>query len=63
MSGGGGGVHIQLLSCGVTSEVGLYVSCARLRDAVCGEVRDWWITCVGLWSGRSIEQDYERGGL
>jgi len=34
---------------------------------MCGEVRDWWITCVGLWAGRSVEQDYEgevrRAGL
>jgi len=32
-------VHIQLLSRGDTSVVGSYVSCSRLRDAVCGEVR------------------------
>jgi len=35
---------------------------AHVRDATCGEVRDWWITCVGLRAGRSVEQDYERGG-
>jgi len=56
-------VHIQLLSCGDTSEVGSYVSCSHLRDAACGEVRGWWITYVGLWAGRSVDQDYERGGL
>ena len=55
-------VHIQILSHGDTSEVGSYVPCSRLRDAVCGEVRGWWITCVGLRVGRSVEQDYERGG-
>ena len=38
----------MLLSCGDTSEVGLYVSCSHLRDAVSGEVRSWWITCVKL---------------
>jgi len=57
-----GEVHIQLLSREDTSEVGLYVSCSRLRDAACGEVRGWWITCVGLRTGRSVEQDYEREG-
>jgi len=57
-----GEVHIQLLSRGDTSEVGSYVPCSRLRDAACGEVRGWWITYVGLRTGRSIEQDYERGG-
>jgi len=55
-------VHIQLLSCGDTSEVGSYVPCSHLRDATCGEVWGWWITCVGLWAGMSVEQDYERGG-
>ncbi|QCE14852.1 hypothetical protein DEO72_LG11g1858 [Vigna unguiculata] len=55
-------VHIQLLSRGDTSEVGSYVPCSRLRDAMCGKVRGWWITCVGLRAGRSVEQDYERGG-
>jgi len=55
-------VHIQLLSCGDTNEVGSYVSYSHLRDAACGEVRSWWITCVRLWAGRSIEQDYKRGG-
>ncbi|QCD83896.1 hypothetical protein DEO72_LG2g4247 [Vigna unguiculata] len=57
-----GEVHIQLLSRGDTSEVGSYVPCSHLRDATCGEVRGWWITCVGLRAGRSVEQDYERGG-
>jgi len=55
-------VHIQLLSCRDTSEVGLYVPCSHLRDVAYGEVRSWCITCVGLQAGRSIEQDYERGG-
>jgi len=53
-------VHIQLLSHGDTSEVGSYVSCSRLRDATCGELQGFWITCVGLRAGRSVEQDYER---
>jgi len=57
-----GEVHIQLLSRGDTSEVGSYVLCSRLRDASCGELCGWWITCVGLRAGRSVEQDYERGG-
>ena len=57
-----GEVHIQLLSRGDTSEVGSYVLCSHLRDATCGEVRGWWITCVGLRAGKSVEQDYERGG-
>jgi len=35
----GGEVHIQLLSCGDTSEVGSYVMCSYLRDVVCEEVR------------------------
>jgi len=34
----------------------------HLRGVVCGVVRSWWITCVGLWAGRSVEQDYKRGG-
>jgi len=55
-------VHIQLLLCWDTSEVGSYVSCSHLRDVACGEVRSWWITCVGLRVGRSVEQDYEHGG-
>ena len=55
-------VHIQLLSRGDTSEVGSYVSCSRLRDVACGEVCGWWITCVELRAGRSVEQAYERGG-
>ena len=42
--------------------VGSYVPCSHLRDAACEEVRSWWITCVGLRAGRSVEQDYERGG-
>ena len=54
-----GEVHIQLLSRGDTSEVGSYVPCSRLRDVMCGEVRGWRITCVGLWAGRSVKQDYE----
>ncbi|QCE15025.1 hypothetical protein DEO72_LG11g2033 [Vigna unguiculata] len=29
------------------------VSCSRLRDDACGEVRDWWITCIGLRAGSS----------
>jgi len=57
-----GEVHINLLSRGDTSEVVLYVPCSRLKDATCGEVRGWWITCVGLRVGRFVEQDYERGG-
>jgi len=28
---------------------------SHLRDAACGEVRSWWITCVGLRTGRSVE--------
>ena len=50
-----GEVHIQLLSCGDTNEVGSYVPCSHLRDATCGEVRSWLIICVGLWAGRSVE--------
>jgi len=57
-----GKVHILLLSCGDTSEVGSYVLCSHLRDVACGEVRSLWITCVGLRAGRSVEQDYERRG-
>ena len=57
-----GEVPILLLSCGDTSEVGSYILCSHLRDAACGEVRSWWITCVGLRAGGSIELDYERGG-
>jgi len=56
-----GEVHILLLSCGDTSEVGSYVPCSDLRDVACG-VHSWWITCVGLRAGRSVVQDYERGG-
>jgi len=33
-----GEVHILILSCGDTSEVGSYVLCSLLRDAACGEV-------------------------
>jgi len=55
-------VHIQLLSCGDTSEVGSYVLCSHLRDATCREVRSLWITCVGLRVGRSVGNDYEPGG-
>jgi len=50
-----GEVHTQLLSCEDTSEVGSYVLCSHLRDAACEEVRSWWITCVGLRTGRSVE--------
>jgi len=57
-----GEVHILLLSCGDTSEVGSYVPCSHLRDAACGEVRSWWITCVGLRAGRFVELDHERAG-
>jgi len=57
-----GVVHIQLLSRGDASEVGSYVSCSHLRDATYGEVRGWWITYVRLRTGRSVEQNYERGG-
>ena len=57
-----GEVHTLLLSCGDTGEVGLYVPCSHLRNAVCREVRSWWITCVGLRADRFVEQDYERGG-
>jgi len=57
-----GEVHIQLLSCGDTSEVGSYVPCSHMRDAACMEVRSWWIIYVGLPAGRCVEQDYERGG-
>jgi len=45
----------MLLSFGDMSEVGSYVPCSHLRDAACEEVRSWWITCVGLWAGRSVE--------
>jgi len=55
-----GEVRIQLHSCGYTSEVGSYVSCSYSRDVACGEVRSWWITCVELGAGKSVEQDYER---
>ncbi|QCE06061.1 hypothetical protein DEO72_LG9g1070 [Vigna unguiculata] len=57
-----GEVHIKLLSRGDTSKVSSYVPCSRLRDATCGEVWGWRITCVGLRAGRSVEQDYEWGG-
>jgi len=57
-----GEVHIQLLSCGDTSEVGSYVPFSHLRDVACGEVRNWWITCVGLRVGKSVEQDYKWRG-
>ena len=50
----------MLLSCGDTNEVGSYVLCSHLRDAAWREVRSWWITCVGLRAGRSVEQDYEQ---
>jgi len=49
--------HILVLSCGDTSgEVPI------LRDATSGEVRSWWIMCVGLQAGRSVELYYEWGG-
>ena len=57
-----GEVHILLLSYRDTSEVGSYVSCSHLRDVAFEEVRSWKITYVGLRTGRSVEQDYERGG-
>jgi len=50
-----GEVHTQLLSCGDTREVASYVSWSHLRDVACGEVRSWWITCVGLRAGKSVE--------
>jgi len=52
-----GEVHIQLLSCGDTSEVGSYVSCSHLRDVACRQVHR-----VRLRAGRFVEQDYEHGG-
>jgi len=58
-----GEVHILLLSCGDMSEVSSYVPCSHLRDAACGEVCSWWITCVGLRTGRFIELDHERGSI
>jgi len=57
-----GEIHIQLLSCEDTSEVGSYISCSHLRDVACEEVCSWRITYVGLWASRSVEQVYERGG-
>ena len=57
-----GEVHFLLLSCGDTNEVDSYVVCSHLRDVACEEVRNWWITSTGLRVGRSVEQDYERGG-
>jgi len=57
-----GEVHILILSYRDTGEVGSYALCSHLRDAACGEVRSWWITCVGLRAGRSVELDYEWGG-
>jgi len=57
-----GEVHIQLLSRGDTSEVGSYVPCSRGEMPRAGRYVGWWITCVGLWAGRPVEQDYERGG-
>jgi len=56
-------VHIQLVSCGDTSEVGSCVMCSHLRDVARGEVRSLWFTCVGLRVGRSVGKDYEQGGL
>ncbi|QCD78509.1 hypothetical protein DEO72_LG1g2143 [Vigna unguiculata] len=41
--------------CAMSGEVGSYVPCSHLRDAACGEVRSWWITCVGLRAGRFVE--------
>jgi len=57
-----GEVHIQLLSRRDTSEVGSYVPCSRLRDATCGEVRGCGSHVLDYGAGRSVEQDYERGG-
>jgi len=57
-----GEVHILLLSCEDTSEVGSYVPCSHIRDVASVENHSWWITCVGLRTGRSVELDYERGG-
>ena len=37
-----------------------YVSSSHLRDVASEELRNWWITCVGLQTGRSVKQDYER---
>ncbi|QCD86917.1 hypothetical protein DEO72_LG3g1446 [Vigna unguiculata] len=33
---------------------GSYVPYSHLTDAASGEVRSWWITCVGLRTGRSV---------
>jgi len=49
----------MMLSCEDTSGE---VLCSHLRTTVSREARSCWITCVGLWVGRSIELDYERGG-
>ncbi|QCE04094.1 hypothetical protein DEO72_LG8g2127 [Vigna unguiculata] len=58
-------VRISLVCAGTDAPPGgkldTYVPCSRLRDATCGEVRGWWITCARLRAGRSVEQDYERG--
>ena len=55
-------VHIKLLSRGDTSgEVRMFRAHVE-RCHVRGRNGGWWITCVGLRAGRSVEQDYERGG-
>ena len=41
---------------------GSYVPCSHLRGAASREVRSWWIMCVELRVGRSVELDYEQGG-
>jgi len=41
---------------------GSYVPCSHLRVVASKEVRNCWITCVGLRAGRSVELDYKRGG-
>jgi len=57
-----GEVHILLLSCGDTNEVGSYVPCSHLRDAASREVRSWWITCDEVRAGRSVDLDCEQEG-
>ena len=57
-----GEVHIKLLSHEDTREVGSYVPCSRWEMPRAGRYGGWWITCVGLRAGRSVEQDYERVG-
>ena len=36
--------------------------CSHLRAAASEEVRNCWITCVGLRTGMLVELDYEQGG-